>query len=162
MDFRGPVTTLQYEANSVKELGMVAGGTGITPMYQIIRTVLSDPTDRTQLKLLYASKSVADILLRREIDDLVARHPDQLQVLYLIDEKGVTSEDENVSIGRVSAEAVLGLMPPPGTDRAAVLVCGPPGMMTYLCGPRLRRNDPGPLGGLLGKMGYSEQVVQFG
>jgi NAD(P)H-flavin reductase len=43
MDFRGPVTTLNYEPNAARCLGMVAGGTGITPMYQIIRTVLSNP-----------------------------------------------------------------------------------------------------------------------
>merc|ERR1712153_262159 len=56
MDFRGPITTLQYEPNQATCLGMVAGGTGITPMYQIIRTVLSNPTDKTQLRLLYASR----------------------------------------------------------------------------------------------------------
>lgn len=33
MEFRGPVTTLRYEPNVVTTLGMVAGGTGITPMY---------------------------------------------------------------------------------------------------------------------------------
>ena len=36
---------------------MVAGGTGITPMYQIIQEVASDPKDKTELYLLYANKT---------------------------------------------------------------------------------------------------------
>jgi cytochrome-b5 reductase len=47
MDFRGPVVTLNYEPNTALCLGMIAGGTGITPMYQIIRTVLSNPVRAT-------------------------------------------------------------------------------------------------------------------
>jgi|EP01044_Picomonas_judraskeda_P000432 ferredoxin-NADP reductase len=58
MDFRGPVTTLNYEPNAARCLGMIAGGTGITPMYQIIRTVLSNPV-RTHRHLNQFSKATA-------------------------------------------------------------------------------------------------------
>eukprot|EP01047_Picozoa_sp_COSAG01_P104431 COSAG01_NODE_33753_length_559_cov_0.971739_1_plen_59_part_10 len=42
--------------------------------YQIIRTVLSEPKkcDSTRLRLLYANRTEADILLREELDTLAA------------------------------------------------------------------------------------------
>ena len=44
MQFRGPVNTLDYVANGpCKVLGLVGGGTGINPLYQLVRTVLNNP-----------------------------------------------------------------------------------------------------------------------
>lgn len=40
---------------------MIAGGTGITPMYQIIKAALGDPRDQTQLALIYANVEESDI-----------------------------------------------------------------------------------------------------
>lgn len=50
-----------YEKNLSPHLLMIAGGTGITPMYQIIKSSLGDPTDRTQLALVYANVEEGDI-----------------------------------------------------------------------------------------------------
>ena len=51
-----------YRATKV---GIMAGGTGITPMLQVIAAVLKDPNDETQLSLLYANQTDEDILVRR-------------------------------------------------------------------------------------------------
>lgn len=40
---------------------MIAGGTGITPMYQIIKSSIKDASDRTQLSLIYANVNEDDI-----------------------------------------------------------------------------------------------------
>ena len=37
---------------------MVAGGTGITPMYQIIQAVANDKNDNTELYLLFGNKTI--------------------------------------------------------------------------------------------------------
>ena len=52
---------------SAKHISMIAGGTGITPMYQVIKAVLKNPDDDTQLSLLYANQSPDDILLFEEL-----------------------------------------------------------------------------------------------
>lgn len=64
---------------------MFAGGSGITPMLQLIKHVLKDPSDKTQLELLFANKSEEDIMLREQIEALAAKHPDQLKVWYTVD-----------------------------------------------------------------------------
>ena len=184
MSFRGPVTTLRYEPNVVKTLGMVCGGTGITPMYQIIRTVLSDPSDTTVLRLVYANKSPSDILLWTELEALAAAHPGRLAVRYVVERAsgegapagqlaaGLGSSGVHeagargrVAVGRVvGADDLVGFLPGPSEARAAVLVCGPAGMLRHLCGEDpSQRGSVGPrqVGGLLGALGYGKQVVEF-
>jgi len=68
---------------NVKEIGMVAGGTGITPMYQVIRAILDDPTDPTKIHLLFANRSEEDILLKEELEE-AAKDP-RIKVYYTID-----------------------------------------------------------------------------
>ena len=46
---------------------MIAGGTGITPMLQIIRAILKNPIDMTKINLIYANVNEEDILLKKEL-----------------------------------------------------------------------------------------------
>lgn len=58
---RGPKGKFVYRKDLSPHLLMIAGGTGITPMYQIIKSSLRDPTDPTQLALVYANVEEGDI-----------------------------------------------------------------------------------------------------
>jgi len=40
---------------------MIAGGTGITPMFQIIKSSLKNASDKTRLALIYANVEESDI-----------------------------------------------------------------------------------------------------
>ena len=65
IDAKGPTGHVHYlgrgeytvggERRRAAHISMIAGGTGITPMYQVIREVLKDAADETQLSLLYAN-----------------------------------------------------------------------------------------------------------
>ena len=78
MQFEGPLGRLSYlglgktvvSQSAVKtysRFNLIAGGTGITPVYQVIRAVLDNPQDHTCLALLFANKHEEDILLRQEL-----------------------------------------------------------------------------------------------
>ena len=54
-----------YTPNMVKSFGMIAGGTGIAPMYQIITAILKNPEDKTKIHLVYANVTESDILLKK-------------------------------------------------------------------------------------------------
>ena len=47
---------------------MVAGGTGITPCYQVVDEILRDPNDPTQISLIFACNDVNDLLCRETLD----------------------------------------------------------------------------------------------
>ncbi|KAG9901515.1 cytochrome b5 reductase-like protein, partial [Aureobasidium melanogenum] len=53
VEFRGPKGAMKYGRGLANEIGMIAGGTGITPMYQIIRAICENPRDKTKVTLLY-------------------------------------------------------------------------------------------------------------
>lgn len=50
--------------------GMIAGGTGITPMYQVASALLGDPNEYTSISLIYANLTEDDILIKKELDEL--------------------------------------------------------------------------------------------
>ncbi len=63
---------------------MIAGGTGIAPMYQVVRALLDDPTDQTRLHLLFANRTEQDILMREELEE-AAKDP-RIKVHYTVDQ----------------------------------------------------------------------------
>ena len=69
-DKKGPSKNVQ-----VKQLSMIAGGTGITPIMQLVRAVFRDPEDETCLSLLFANQTGEDILLRNELGEVQKKHP---------------------------------------------------------------------------------------
>ena len=52
----------------MKHISILAGGTGITPCYMVIKAVLKD--SKMRISLIYANSSIEDILLRNELIQL--------------------------------------------------------------------------------------------
>ncbi|XP_068343020.1 NADH-cytochrome b5 reductase 1-like [Pyrus communis] len=50
VEMKGPIEKLRYTPNMKKHIGMIAGGTGITPMLQVIEAILKNPDDTTQVR----------------------------------------------------------------------------------------------------------------
>ena len=123
LDCKGPMIKLPYEANKWQAIGMVAGGTGITPMLQVIEEVLRNPADKTQLSLVFGNVTQEDILLKSRLDALAAKHPGRFKLLYVLDKppKGWKG-----GAGYVTPAMLKEALPPPG-EKHLVLVCGPPG-----------------------------------
>ncbi|KAL3536644.1 hypothetical protein ACH5RR_000010 [Cinchona calisaya] len=46
---------------------MLAGGSGITPMFQVSRAMLENPNDRTNVYVIYANITYEDILLKSSL-----------------------------------------------------------------------------------------------
>lgn len=148
--FRGPTGKLKYLGNgkfSIKKLqkdppkqlnatkvNLIAGGTGITPMLQLIRDVLSRPEEEhIKPALLFANQSENDILLRNELDQLAEEHPEQLKVWYTVDQ---ASDTWKFSTGFVKSDMIKEHLHAPDAD-TITLMCGPPPMINYACVPNL-------------------------
>ena len=99
---------------------MIAGGTGITPMLQIIRASLKNSSDKTQLSLIYANVNPEDILLKKELDELAAKHSDRFTVYYVLNN---APEGWTGGVGFVSKEQIEKYLPKTSDD-IKVLMCG--------------------------------------
>ena len=60
-----------------------AGGSGITPVFSVIKSALAS-TGRS-VRLLYANRDVESVIFRAELDALTRAHPDRLQVVHHLD-----------------------------------------------------------------------------
>ncbi|VDN10663.1 unnamed protein product [Dibothriocephalus latus] len=81
-----------------KRISMICGGTGLTPMYQLIQAIIKSDTDNTKIALLYANKTQDDILLKDELDKLRDDNPDQFRVWYTVESPPSLKFSEQVSL----------------------------------------------------------------
>jgi len=157
LDVKGPFSKIPVTTNFKKKIGLIAGGTGITPMLQVIEHILNDPKDTTEITLLYANVTEDDILLKDRINGLAKKHK-RFKVQYVVDNPGRLS---GFLKGRVSGAMISRHMPPPGPDNL-VMVCGPPPMMDAICGDKLPDKTQGPVVGFLRDLKYdSGSVFKF-
>ncbi|ETS63890.1 hypothetical protein PaG_02214 [Moesziomyces aphidis] len=125
---KGPKGQMQYTPGLSRHLGMIAGGTGLTPCLQIIRAVLKNPSDKTQIDFIYANVKEEDILLKQELDELAAKHKDQFRMHYFLNEAPAGWKG---GVGFVTKEAIEKNMPKPADD-IKILMCGPPPMINAM------------------------------
>ncbi|BBN13705.1 cytochrome-b5 reductase [Marchantia polymorpha subsp. ruderalis] len=157
LEVKGPLPKIPYSPNMKRHIGMVAGGTGITPMFQVIDAILSNESDMTQISLVYANVSPDDILLKKTLDDLAASHPN-FKVFYVVNNPTANWKG---GVGFTTYDTIVKALPPPSDD-TLILVCGPPGMMKAISGDKESPKNQGELTGLLKSAGYSEhQVFKF-
>lgn len=126
---RGPKGKLQYKPNMVKNIGMIAGGTGIAPMLQVISAIVKEPTDLTNVTLIYANVTVDDILLKEELDELNAKYPN-FKVHYVLNEAPKDAPWDG-SVGFVTEEIIKEHLPGPSPD-TKIFICGPPPMVSAM------------------------------
>lgn len=126
---RGPKGAFVYTPNMVRHFGMVAGGTGITPMLQIIRAVIRgrEAGDRTEIDLIFANVTPQDILLKEDLDALAAAD-EGFRVHYVLDKP---PEGWTGGVGYVTADMITKWLPK-AADDVKILVCGPPPMVSGL------------------------------
>ena len=181
LDFRGPKGHVTYEGGGVfrvgkgykgpekgatrsaaqrtvraKHVGMVCGGSGVTPMLQVVEWAkLHDGGGGggggPSWALLAANQTPADVLCREQIEALEAGWPG-FQKWYTVDrlqgtEPGARDEAAAAGtdvggapwaygVGFVTEEMLRERLPPAGPD-TIILLCGPPPMIAYACLPAL-------------------------
>ncbi|KAE8407338.1 hypothetical protein BDV37DRAFT_279871 [Aspergillus pseudonomiae] len=124
-DFRGPGGKMKYTRYLTREIGMIAGGSGITPMFSIIKAVCTTEKDNTKISLLFANKTEDDILLRKELDEYAQKFPHKFKVWYIVDTPPPAWQ---YGTGRIDENLIKKRLPSPNGEDSKILLCGPPGM----------------------------------
>ena len=121
----------------IAELGLLAGGSGVTPMLQVVQAILSDPGDATRISLLYANKTPGDIIVKDMLDEWAASSEGQFRVHYTVDDAS-SVDDWDGSTGFITADMIEENLPGP-SPQTLVLMCGPPPMLKFACKPNLEK-----------------------
>jgi len=130
IEVKGPKGQFDYQPNMKRHIGMLAGGTGITPMLQIINAILKNPADKTKISLIFGNVLEEDILLREQLEGLAEKRSDQFSLFHVLNKP---PEGWTHGVGFVSAEMIKEHLPPPGDDNL-VLMCGPTPMNNAMAG----------------------------
>jgi nitrate reductase (NAD(P)H) len=130
VDFKGPIgkfeylgkgkCTVQGKERFVSKFYMICGGSGITPIFQVLRAVMQDKDDPTKCIVLDGNRLFEDILCKEDLDGFALNNPDKCELLYTLtqgpsDWKGLR--------GRIATPLLKQYAPV--QDEAMVLVCGP-------------------------------------
>ena len=117
----------------VREVGMVCGGSGVTPILQVLRGIFEDTRDEsTTVSVLDINRHLDDILCRAELDALAEKHPSRLHLRYSLTGAPVPDGWEH-SVGRVGVKMLQDYLPAPMAD-GMVCICGPPLMERFVKG----------------------------
>ena len=66
----------------MQKIFFVAGGSGITPIYQTIQEIAAMKAETIELNLLFANKTEQDIVLRKELEAMKPR----IKLHYILDQ----------------------------------------------------------------------------
>lgn len=142
-----------WSPNKFSQVYLIAGGAGITPIYQLIQGILDNPDDKTKVNLVFGVNTEQDLLLRDELEQYKKRFPDRFNYLYTVSHPA--DEASSLRKGYVTEELLRGVVRDAGKD-THVFVCGPPGMEDSLVGSKKAPQ------GVLARLGFEkDQIYKF-
>lgn len=133
VDFKGPVGKFEYlgggrctinrRERCIRRFVMVCAGSGITPIFQVLRAVMKDKEDPTSCLVLDGNRVEEDILLKQELDAMALDNPSRCRLLYALSRPLSSWQGLRGRMDRALFEKEVG--GPPKANDAIVLVCGP-------------------------------------
>lgn len=159
LDIKGPLPKYPWAENKHAHIGLIAGGTGITPMFQLCRAIFNNPDDKTKVTLVAGNVSEEDVLLKSELAHLENTYPNRFRAFYVLDNP---PKEWTGGKGYITKELLKTVLPEPKTENIKLFVCGPPPMMKSISGDKKSPRDQGELVGILKDLGYAQdQVYKF-
>lgn len=161
MDFYGPLGFIQHrikengvdmsyyrrklrisrflvERTNINKIGMIAGGTGIAPMLQLIREIFGRNkydsnciNKTTEITLIFSNKTNADILFKKELEELAKKSNNRFKVIFTLTRDGWNDyeEGETKVNGQVDRKMIEKYMPHYNDENSSILLCGRPAMV---------------------------------
>lgn len=139
IDIMGPVGVNEYlgrgmfkfpgKTVSVTDVGMMAGGVGLTPIMQVVQAALRDKKDTCKFSLIYANKTEDDIICRDMLEDLAESSNGRFKLFYTLDFPPKQWEHK---VGFITTDMIKECLPPP-SENTLILMCGPPPMIEFAC-----------------------------
>eukprot|EP00933_Yihiella_yeosuensis_P027743 TRINITY_DN21620_c0_g1_i1.p1 TRINITY_DN21620_c0_g1~~TRINITY_DN21620_c0_g1_i1.p1 ORF type:complete len:300 (-),score=66.30 TRINITY_DN21620_c0_g1_i1:181-999(-) len=148
-EIKGPNQQWQFEEGKYAQYTLLAGGTGITPLFQNAGYILSNDA-KAKVTMVTFNKTGEDVLLRSELKALQEQYPGRLKVIHVIES----------AEGRPTEAMLKKLVPSAkGSQSVLVMVCGRPDMTKAIAGPKAKDYTQGEVGGFLKALGFSKEQV---
>lgn len=130
---------LTPKQNSVRKLLLVGGGSGITPLMSIARTVLAQEP-ATQVALIYGNRSKKDVIFYAALGALKKQYPKRLELTHVLEQPPKVWKGETGRLDRATFSRLLnGVLADTALADWEVYTCGPEPVMAAVSDEVLAR-----------------------
>jgi ring-1,2-phenylacetyl-CoA epoxidase subunit PaaE len=140
MEPMGQFTT-EYNKGNKRHIIMFAGGSGITPMMSLIKSILSQEPDSI-CSLIYCNRDIDSIIFKNELDRLQTLDEGRLHVIHVLDNAPMNWQGYSGLLNHDMLSKLVERIPDWGIERTTYLMCGPEGMMKNVDTLLAARNIP--------------------
>jgi ring-1,2-phenylacetyl-CoA epoxidase subunit PaaE len=127
MEPMGQFTTELSKENK-RHLILFGGGSGITPMMSIIKSVLSQEPESI-CSLIYCNRDIDSIIFKDELMKMETEDEGRLHVIHILDNAPMNWQGYSGLLNKAMLVKLFERIPDWGLSKTTYLMCGPEGMM---------------------------------
>ncbi len=120
--------TTDYSNDGKRHLIMFAGGSGITPMMSIIKSVLTQEPSSI-VSLIYCNRDIDSIIFKDKFDSFQTDYEGRFHVIHILDNAPMNWQGLSGLLNHDMLKKLFERIPDWGHDNSTYLMCGPEGMM---------------------------------
>jgi ring-1,2-phenylacetyl-CoA epoxidase subunit PaaE len=140
MEPMGQFTT-EFSPTNKRHLVMFAGGSGITPMMSIIKSILTQEPDSI-VSLIYCNRDIDSIIFKDILDEMQTGDEGRLHVIHVLDNAPMNWQGYSGLLNHEMLTKLFERVPDWGIGKTTYLMCGPEGMMKNVDSLLAMRNIP--------------------
>src|SRR3954452_19008208 len=133
--------TTEFDPANRRHLVGIAGGSGITPVMSLIRTVLREEPD-SRFTLFYGNRDSSSVIFLESLAALKDKHLGRLEIYHFLDAEEQDIDLFNGMLNRERLEEAIALLVPDAAEVDGWFICGPGPMMDAAEGALLDRGTP--------------------
>lgn len=127
MEPMGQFTT-EFNKSGKRHLIMFAGGSGITPMMSIIKSILTQEPDSI-VSLIYCNRDIDSIIFKEVLEKMQTKDEGRLHVIHILDNAPMNWQGYSGLLNHEMLTKLFERIPDWGIENSTYLMCGPEGMM---------------------------------
>jgi ring-1,2-phenylacetyl-CoA epoxidase subunit PaaE len=133
--------TSEFDSANKRHLVGIAGGSGITPVMSLIKTLLREEPN-SRFTLLYGNRDSSSVIFLEALAGLKDKHLGRVEIYHFLDAEEQDIELFNGMLSRERLEEAIPGLIPDAADVDGWFICGPGPMMDAAEGALLDRNIP--------------------
>ena len=122
------VFTTEYRPENKRHIIMFAGGSGITPMMSITKSLLTQEPDSI-ISLIYCNRDIDSIIFKDKLERLQTDYEGRFRVIHILDDAPMNWQGHSGLLNHDMLVKIFERIPDWGIGKTTYLMCGPEGMM---------------------------------
>jgi ring-1,2-phenylacetyl-CoA epoxidase subunit PaaE len=127
MEPMGQFTT-EFSKDHKRHLVLFGGGSGITPIMSIIKSILNQEPESI-CSLIYCNRDIDSIIFKDELTRLETKYEGRLHVIHILDNAPMNWQGYSGLLNKEMLVKLFERIPDWGIAKTTYLMCGPEGMM---------------------------------